>query len=389
MQLADLFWRSIVMQLLGLRAMGSICAINQLEERILSAVSQQVQVIWQGLGIELVGKILRINIDMGFRRGRGREEVVAFRTLLRSKLPFIQSVTVAIVPKLVADNVPLLINLLADVFTGVDYIPVDFDALGREIFAECKERRLVNGERWISKLQLYHIQKIQRGLMMVGPSGSGKTNAWQVLLAALERLDRVGGIAYVIDLKDIHKDALYGTLDSTTREWNDGLFTHVSRKVADDVRGESGKQHWITFDMDVDPEWVESLNSVLDDNKLLTQPNGERLNLPPNVRIMFEVEHLKYLTLATSTILLDVEDEEAGEIIARRTDALSDNAASANLVKQEQAATIHERYAHSIPSSPINKTRETSSSTTYNAPTFPYPLNGSDSRPLNDDLSAS
>lgn len=39
--------------------------------------------------------------------------------------------------------------------------------------------------------------------------------------------------------------------------------------------------------------------SVLDDNRLLTLPNGERLNLPPNVRIMFEVEHLKSATLAT------------------------------------------------------------------------------------------
>lgn len=39
--------------------------------------------------------------------------------------------------------------------------------------------------------------------------------------------------------------------------------------------------------------------SVLDDNKLLTLPNGERLNLPSNVRIMFEVETLKYATLAT------------------------------------------------------------------------------------------
>jgi dynein heavy chain 1 len=38
---------------------------------------------------------------------------------------------------------------------------------------------------------------------------------------------------------------------------------------------------------------------VLDDNKLLTLPNGERLNLPPNVRVMFEVEHLRYATLAT------------------------------------------------------------------------------------------
>ena len=39
--------------------------------------------------------------------------------------------------------------------------------------------------------------------------------------------------------------------------------------------------------------------SVLDDNKLLTLPNGERLSLPPNVRVIFEVEHLRYATLAT------------------------------------------------------------------------------------------
>ena len=38
---------------------------------------------------------------------------------------------------------------------------------------------------------------------------------------------------------------------------------------------------------------------MLDDNKLLTLPNGERLSLPPNVRIMFEVETLRYATLAT------------------------------------------------------------------------------------------
>jgi hypothetical protein len=59
------------------------------------------------------------------------------------------------------------------------------------------------------------------------------------------------------------------------------------------------KRHWIIFDGDVDPEWVENLNALLDDNKLLTLPNGERLALPPNMRIFFEVQDLKYATLAT------------------------------------------------------------------------------------------
>lgn len=134
---------------------------------------------------------------------------------------------------------------------------------------------------------------------MVGPSGSGKSTAWRTLLKALERYEGTEGVAHVIDPKAISKEALYGVLDPNTREWTDGLFTHVLRKIIDNVRGEINKRQWIIFDGDVDPEWVENLNSVLDDNKLLTLPNGERLSLPPNVRIMFEVQDLKYATLAT------------------------------------------------------------------------------------------
>lgn len=148
-------------------------------------------------------------------------------------------------------------------------------------------------------LQLYQIQNIHHGVMMVGNSGTGKSAAWKLLLDAMQKVENVEGISHIIDSKVMSKEALYGNLDSTTREWTDGLFTSILRKIVDNLRGEDSKRHWIVFDGDVDPEWVENLNSVLDDNKLLTLPNGERLSLPPNVRIMFEVETLKYATLAT------------------------------------------------------------------------------------------
>ncbi len=171
----------------------------------------------------------------------------------------------------------------------------------------CKEQYLVAGAEegelgnaWMEKvLQLHNIIQLHHGLMMVGPSGSGKSSAWRILLAALERFDQVEGRAHVIDPKAMSKEELYGSLDPNTREWKDGLFTHILRKIIGNVRGEINKRNWIIFDGDVDPEWVENLNSVLDNNKLLTLPNGERLSIPSNVRIMFEVQDLKFATLAT------------------------------------------------------------------------------------------
>jgi len=62
-------------------------------------------------------------------------------------------------------------------------------------------------------------------------------------------------------------------------------FAGMLYRIIDNIRGEIGKRQWIVFDGDVDPEWVENLNSVLDDNKLLTLPNGERLAIPPNVSL--------------------------------------------------------------------------------------------------------
>ena len=158
-------------------------------------------------------------------------------------------------------RVQLTSRLLEDVFPGIQYVSADLEKLTTVMKEVCKEKHLVAGDKWIDKvIQLYQIQNISHGLMLVGPSGTGKTQAWQVLLAALERIDGIEGIPYIIDPKAIDKESLYGTLDPTTREWNDGLFTHILRKIVDNVRGETTKRHWIIFDGDVDPEWVENLN---------------------------------------------------------------------------------------------------------------------------------
>ncbi|KAF8253571.1 hypothetical protein K440DRAFT_576363 [Wilcoxina mikolae CBS 423.85] len=212
----------------------------------------------------------------------------------------VQSLRETIAPKLIRSDVEIMKIIEQDAFPGVEYIPANMIQLEEAITKIAAEQNFVVTHTWMTKiLQLFQIQKIHHGVMMVGNSGSGKSGAWKVLLQALQQVEGQEGVHHVIDPKVMSKEALYGSLDSTTREWTDGLFTSILRKIVDNLRGEDSKRHWIVFDGDVDPEWVENLNSVLDDNKLLTLPNGERLNLPPNVRIMFEVETLQYATLAT------------------------------------------------------------------------------------------
>lgn len=380
-------------------AWGCFDEFNRLEEKILSAVSQQVQNIQLGLKqgmedekaqIELVGRQLRVNANTGIfitmnpgYAGRSNlpdnlkklfrsvamskpdKELIAevmlysqgfnqAKQLSKQTVPFfdscaaklskqahydfglralksvlvssgglkrarltnsgghlgpeeevepqiiVQSIRETIAPKLIKSDVEIMRSIEAESFPGVDYVPASLEKLKEAIHSIAKERHLVVNETWLTKiLQLYQIQGIHHGVMMVGNSGSGKSVAWKLLLQALQQVEGVEGVCHIIDSKVMSKEALYGNLDSTTREWTDGLFTSILRKIVDNLRGEESKRHWIVFDGDVDPEWVENLNSVLDDNKLLTLPNGERLNLPSNVRIMFEVETLKYATLAT------------------------------------------------------------------------------------------
>ena len=80
---------------------------------------------------------------------------------------------------------------------------------------------------------------------------------------------------------------LYGVLDPITRDWTDGLLSNIFREVNKPT--DKNERKYILFDGDVDTLWVESMNSVMDDNKLLTLANGERIRLQKHCALLVEV----------------------------------------------------------------------------------------------------
>ena len=89
---------------------------------------------------------------------------------------------------------------------------------------------------------------------------------------------------------------MYGC-KSITDEWTPGVFSALWERYND--KRKSNKVWWLLCDGPVDTLWIESLNTVLDDNKILTLASGDRLPMAEHVKIVFEVENLNNASPAT------------------------------------------------------------------------------------------
>jgi dynein heavy chain len=90
---------------------------------------------------------------------------------------------------------------------------------------------------------------------------------------------------------------LYGYTNLTTKEWKNGLMSHYMQVFSEEMT--DGNPKWIILDGDLDANWIESMNSVMDDNKLLTLANNGRIIFKGWMKLLLEIRDLLNATPAT------------------------------------------------------------------------------------------
>ncbi|XP_055585529.1 dynein axonemal heavy chain 10-like [Uranotaenia lowii] len=200
-------------------------------------------------------------------------------------------------PKFVFDDVPLFNGLMKDLFPGVDYPRVGYPEFTEAVRNVLETDGYIILQNQVDKvIQLYETMMTRHSTMIVGPTSGGKTVVISTLIKAQSNLG-LPTKCTMLNPKACSVVELYGYLDPNTRDWIDGLFSNIFREM--NRPAEENERRYVCFDGDVDALWIENMNSVMDDNKLLTLANGERIRLNSYCALLFEVGDLAYASPAT------------------------------------------------------------------------------------------
>mmetsp|Transcript_16968 Transcript_16968/g.60259 ORF Transcript_16968/g.60259 Transcript_16968/m.60259 type:complete len:4617 (-) Transcript_16968:30-13880(-) len=249
-----------------------------------SLLSKQAHYDW---GLRAVKSVLRV---AGMLK-RGEPHLDEAQILMRALRDFN-------IAKIVQVDEVVFFGLLNDLFPGLDP-PRQIDAsLETSVDAAIAASGQFGDDVMRLKcVQLDELLAIRHCVFVMGPPGAFKTTCWKLLAQAKAIKDPSLSVKVVdINPKTMPTQDLYGYINMVTRDWKDGLLSTIMRDLGQ-IPDEKPK--WILLDGDLDANWIESMNSVMDDNRMLTLASNERIPLKPHMRMIFEIRDLKHATPAT------------------------------------------------------------------------------------------
>jgi dynein heavy chain len=207
-------------------------------------------------------------------------------------------------PKIPIHDLPIFVRIINDLFLGIT-VPSNVDSnLKERIIRVAKQQGLQCDESFVNKTcNFQELLDVRHSVMLLGPAGCAKTTIWKTLQAA-HNLDKARKVcvAETVNPKAVTGDELYGRL-SLSKDWKDGVLSIIMRGMSKNIPEQGFHDYqthkWVVLDGDIDAVWIESMNTVMDDNKVLTLVSNERVPLSQSMRMVFEVNSLKNATPAT------------------------------------------------------------------------------------------
>ncbi|CBZ52391.1 hypothetical protein NCLIV_021800 [Neospora caninum Liverpool] len=204
------------------------------------------------------------------------------------------------IAKITTDDKPIFLRLIEDLFPGIQ-APSKRDAeFWKVVTNVTKKQKLQAEEQFVLKcVQLHEILSVRHCVFVLGPPGCSKSRVWKTLNKALISTGQEA-VFEALNPKAVSSSELYGYM-TATKEWKDGAIAVIMRNMSKE-RGRFKASHlhkWIVLDGDIDAEWIESMNTVMDDNKVLTLVSNERIPFTSTMRMLFEVADMKHASPAT------------------------------------------------------------------------------------------
>eukprot|EP01060_Flectonema_neradi_P007523 TRINITY_DN15258_c0_g1_i3.p1 TRINITY_DN15258_c0_g1~~TRINITY_DN15258_c0_g1_i3.p1 ORF type:complete len:3484 (+),score=722.64 TRINITY_DN15258_c0_g1_i3:1919-12370(+) len=261
-------------------------------------LSEQLHYDW---GLRAVKSVLTIAGNLRRQEPDLNERNVLLRALRDSNLA-----------KLSRDDVYVFMGLLRALFPNVTVTRKADAQLRRRLSETCTKAKLMKGDQdiFIEKcLQYDELLSVRHSVFILGPAGCGKTE----IRNALKDSSAVPVKSRCLNPKAITADEMYGCLNDQTKEWKEGHLAHIFKEYS--MLSKTSKcSKWIVLDGIIDAGWIESMNTVMDDNKILTLANNDRIPLAASMKMVFEISQLNSASPATVSRagILYVNDSDLG-----------------------------------------------------------------------------